>query len=518
MTTERKTVVTLKKGVDGNRFMEEMNAKTGGSYIPDRAVEVWNEKPGSYSNYDFVMSKDEARELKNDSRVRDVRWGTKKECGYVLARDVYDEPASYNRFGYSEEDTDRNWGLYACNQGLGVDNGQDMNWRHSYTLTGKGVDSVIMDDGIETYHPDFLNPDGSSRVILLDWPEASGLTNIDQDQSYYSTFVGGHGTHCASLIGGNLYGWARDSLLYSLAVVNSTGGDPANWMFGVSDAFNMLREWHLSKNRPTICNMSYTYYRLWDFDFFRYRGTTYTNRNGEYPDLNPAPQFAMRDDRHVSRVTSVDSDVEDCIDAGVIMVAAAGNNYNYIDRPGGEDYNNYYERDDSFGTFYWCRGGTPSSSTGVITAGSIDSFRSGSNSSKMHFASGRGPGVDVWAPGTNVGAATSLFNTLPGIDRPYPPDPAFLMTKLTGTSFAGPQLCGILAQHMELHPELTTLEAKKWIEEHGDKDELRDDTGEDIQANYANDSALNGAPNLFLRNPYASGTVARYTGDIEISK
>jgi hypothetical protein len=199
------------------------------------------------------------------------------------------------------------------------------------------------------------------------------------------------------------------------------------------------------------------------------------------------------------------------------MLSAAGNNYNYIDTPGGDDYDNYYERDDSFNTYHWCRGGTPNATTGVITAGNIDSYRrSGEN--KIHFPSGRGPGIDIWAPGTNIGAATSLLNSLPGVDRPYPPDPNFLMTKLTGTSFAAPQVCGVLAQHMELHPDLTVLEALQWLQENGYKDVLYDPSVEDIQVNYAEDLALNGAPNLFLGNPYTSGTVARYSGDIEISK
>jgi hypothetical protein len=92
------------------------------------------------------------------------------------------------------------------------------------------------------------------------------------------------------------------------------------------------------------------------------------------------------------------------------------------------------------------------------------------------------------------------------------------MTKLTGTSFAAPQVCGVLAQHMELHPDLTVLEALQWLQENGYKDVLYDPSVEDIQVNYAEDLALNGAPNLFLGNPYTSGTVARYSGDIEISK
>ena len=81
---ERKTVVTLHKGEDGARFMEEMSHHTGNGFFPDRKVEVYNEKPQSISNYDFVMSMEEAKALRDDPRVRDVRWGTKAQNGICL--------------------------------------------------------------------------------------------------------------------------------------------------------------------------------------------------------------------------------------------------------------------------------------------------------------------------------------------------------------------------------------------------------------------------------------------------
>lgn len=524
MTEERKTVVTLHKKVDGNRFMEEMNSKVGGQYIPERSVEVYNEKPQSISNYDFVMTRAEAAALKSDPRVRDVRWGTKKELGIKLCNEALSDPWQYNRFDAGDNTTtDRNWGLYACNEGGRTDDGPGSeNYRHKYTLTGKGVDVVIMDDGIEYFHPEFNDGEGNSRVQLIDWPELAGLEgSIEQSPFYYTANTEGHGTLCASIVAGNTYGWANEALIYSLAMVSSVG-NPKPWMFGVSDSFNLLRAWHLNKGngRPTVANMSWSYFIEWDFDVFRYRGTFYTNRNGEYDNINPAPEFAMRDTRHPLRVTSVDSDIEDCIDAGVILCAAASNQYNYIDVPGGLDYENFYEKDDQFGTWYWCQGGTPARAEGVIVVGNVDSSRRFDGSQYMQFASGRGPGVDIWAPGTNIGGAISQINAFEDIvpSRAYPPDDNFRMTKLTGTSFATPQVTGILAQKLELQPDLAYYEARRWLQANADKDTLYDTTDGPPEDNYDKDQALNGSKNLFLRNPYNRSSVFRYRGDLDLTK
>ena len=534
---ERKTVVTLHKGEDGARFMEEMSHHTGNGFIPDRKVEVYNEKPQSISNYDFVLSMEEAKALKDDPRVRDVRWGTKAQNGIFPVNQVEMEPSSYRRTQGNDTTTDRNWALYTMREGYDeeFEAGED-NHEYGYTLTGENVDAIIMDDGIEWFHPEFLNPDGSSRVELIDWPEESGLTNIFQDPAYYTANTQGHGTHCASIIGGNTYGWARKASLYSMAVVGQFGNAPPSWMFGISDAFNMIRGFHLNKadaTRPTIVNMSWAYFRNWQgFDAFRYRGTWYSNRNGEFPDagtlqdngFNPAPEYGMRSFGHPLRVTSVDSDIEDCIEAGVLLVGASMNANNYIEIPNGPDWNNFYEYDDFFGQYYWQRGGTPMGNPGVYVVGNVDwsrPFVDGyRDKNRMQSASGRGPGVDIFAPGSAIGGAVSTFNGFESVypSRPYPENPNFKMTKLTGTSFAAPQVVGIVAQELELRPDLTYREMRQWLEDNAEKGNLLDETVGDPSIDYRNDDALHGAPNLLAKNPYRSGTVERYSGDIEISK
>lgn len=534
---ERKTVVTLHKGEDGARFMEEMSHHTGNGFIPDRPVEIYNEKPQSISNYDFVMSMEEARALKNDPRVRDVRWGTKAQNGIYIQSNVVMEPSEYRRDYISDTATDRNWALYSAGAGYGeeLEPGAG-NFEFGYTLTGKNVDAVIMDDGIEWFHPEFLDSEGSTRVQLIDWPSESGLTNIFQDPAYYTANTGGHGTHCASIVAGNTYGWARDAKLYSLAVVGQFGSAPPSWMFGVSDAFNLLRGWHLNKadtSRPTVVNMSWAYFRRWvGFDTFRYRGQFYSNREGQFPSAGtpenpsfaPAPEFAMRGFGHPLRVTSVDSDIEDCLEAGIYLIGASMNDASYIDVPGGADFQNYYEYDDFFGQYYWCRGGTPAGVPGVYVVGNLDSGRpfvdGFRDKNRMQSASGRGPGVDIFAPGTDIGGAVSRFNGFEQVypSRPYPEDTNFKMTKLTGTSFSAPQVAGILSQQLELTPDMGLLGMRRFFDKHAEKDTIYDATIGDPATDYANDNALHGAANAIVKNPYSSGSVEKYSGDIEISK
>jgi len=71
------------------------------------------------------------------------------------------------------------------------------------------------------------------------------------------------------------------------------------------------------------------------------------------------------------RVTSVESDMEDCIADGVILVAAAGNSEHKMDVVGGVDYDNYFVST-LFGNRYYHRGGTPQAAAGTICVGAID--------------------------------------------------------------------------------------------------------------------------------------------------
>ena len=100
MSTEdiNKVVVTLKKGVDVDAFIDEM-VSTGNrtEFVPSRPVELYNEKPESLRNVDFVMTRSEALVLQNDPRVEGVRYGTKKENGLIKQPFSLDQSRLYRR-------------------------------------------------------------------------------------------------------------------------------------------------------------------------------------------------------------------------------------------------------------------------------------------------------------------------------------------------------------------------------------------------------------------------------------
>lgn len=81
MSTEdqNKAVVTLHIGVDVDAFIDDMvSGKNHNEFMPGRTVELFNEKPDSLRNVDFVLTRQEAETLKGDPRVIDVRYGTKR--------------------------------------------------------------------------------------------------------------------------------------------------------------------------------------------------------------------------------------------------------------------------------------------------------------------------------------------------------------------------------------------------------------------------------------------------------
>ena len=51
---------------------QDLQSETGSEFVPARAVECTDSKPGSLYNGLFLLTEEEASILKNDPRVRDV--------------------------------------------------------------------------------------------------------------------------------------------------------------------------------------------------------------------------------------------------------------------------------------------------------------------------------------------------------------------------------------------------------------------------------------------------------------
>ena len=115
----------------------------------------------------------------------------------------------------------------------------------TYTLTGEGVDVVIMDSGIQADHPEFQDANGNTRVQQIDWYAASGLTGTMSTGHY--TDYDGHGTHCAGIAPGKTYGWAKNARIYAVKLAGLEGTSDPNNGIPITDAFDIIKEWHKRK-------------------------------------------------------------------------------------------------------------------------------------------------------------------------------------------------------------------------------------------------------------------------------
>lgn len=502
--TERKTVVTLHKGVDSDRFLEDMTSKHGTSHIPERAVPVYNEKKESVSNFDFILTMEEADHLRFDPRVRGVRWGTKKECGIVIIGHAFRPVGQYPRLA-TPDPFHLPWAipamLFDSNPYVGTNL---LSFEMGYTADGTGVDVVISDDGLNYNHPELLDDEGNTRVQLINWPTEANMPASIQSSSYYDVQTRGHGMHCASSVAGRTYGWAPKAEVYNMVSLESPVA------FGASESLNLIKNWHLLKGtgRPTVVNASWGYFRNWspNKEYHVYRGVQY-DTSAVRPD-----QGMVDPELHPDRVTSIDSDVEDLIAAGVHFVSSAGNNSYKVDIEGGADYDNSYRLLEEFTDYYWHRGSSPAAADGAINVGAID-YLDPDAQEKIVFFTNVGPGIDLFAPGAEIQGALDnggLYDTLVG--QPYGPDTNFRCGKLNGSSFAAPQVAGVLACYLQLNPTATPEQAAAWIKRVAVKGRLADPTTSD--ADYEVPEALLGAPNAYAVQPYRSAYPLQFAGGV----
>ncbi len=511
MSTEdqNRAVVTVKKGADVDALMQEL-CSTGSTneHVPARKVEMYNEKNDSKRNFDVVLTKEEAELLKNDPRIVDVRYGSKQENGISPRPFRVEDTKQYNKVTTQSSDH-YNWGIPACTSDTDpFGAGTFLNYAHSWNLDGTGVDVVIQDSGIDTTHPEWLNHAGTaSRFQSIDWPSAAGLSGTYTQPVGHYTDVDGHGTHCAGTVAGRLYGWARGANIYAITIIDNPGNT-----YGVSASFNLIRGWHNNKGtgRPTVVNMSWGYFGYYSSIVSgNYRGTPWTGVTvdsaygmiaGPYNFDSSAGLYY-----HPIRVSSVDADIEDCIDDGIILVGAAGNDQHKMDIIGGLDYNNYFVN--GFGNRYYHRGATPNGSAGVVSVGSV---RLAIGERKAPYST-TGPGVQIYAPGDSIQSAvpaSSNFATAYSAVN-YPGNSAFKAAKVSGTSMAAPQVAGVLACLVGSRTAYTGADCVRWIERKGILNRMTE-----VGSGYTDSFSFQTGPNRYLRQPFTSQTPLRVSGTI----
>ena len=516
-------IVSLNKGIDYDTFWKEMESETINlEFIPDRKIEIINNRDGSLRSCHYSLTDEEASALQNDSRVYSV------EIPLTQRDDVVMGFKGYQRGDFSKSavstGTRSNWGLFRSSNVINnYGSGLTATGNYDYTLDGSGVDVVIQDSGIEVYHPEFLDNAGNTRVQQINWYTASGLGGT-QSGNHYRDYEG-HGTHVAAIAAGRTFGWAKNARIYSLKVNGLEGAGDSGTGISVSDCFDVIKLWHRNKpidpatgfKRPTIVNMSWGYSLTYStVSSVTYRGNTYsdasTTGDSSYRWTNYGIVPLMSGANFIAnfRQGQVDVDVQEMIDEGIHVIISAGNNYHKIDVPGGLDYGNYLT---TSGTDYNYHQGSSPLDDQAIKVGSSDTNTYSSSLEWKSVFSETGPGVDIFAPGSNVLSATSNTNAFSAVA--YGNDSGFKQVVLSGTSMAAPQVCGVGALYLQLNPGIKPDQMKKWIANTTAGSGVIYTTG--LTSDYTNLRSLQGSSNKFLYNPFANLSDGNMSGGITIT-
>ena len=301
--------------------------------IPNRKIVCINDKTFSLRSSVYMMSHEEAEILKLHPKVEDVELNPEK---YVQPMSLdtfkFKNIVAFNKPRYTlafdaetinhANGVRSNWSHLFVNggqfstpfQGVGIVTVTQANRDVLFSLTGKGVDAVIIDSGVSVLHPDFIADDGTYRVrdVILDGPYKvdpaafSGYTQtvtIDgvnigtraqeaRARSWWSTpsirsaefqslgtvsitslytrihahskngtnaMSDSHGTSCASQIGGKWHGLAFECNLWNIRIALTGAGG----FVGSSTALDACTIFHNAKKiaqdvaDPTLINNSY---------------------------------------------------------------------------------------------------------------------------------------------------------------------------------------------------------------------------------------------------------------------
>ena len=510
--------VALKEGIDYDEFWNDIESDTDGGklYIPNRAVEFTNERPASLRQCWYLLTDEEAEILRQDDRVFCVEIPPEHRPDLIIA------PRSVQRGTFTKTTSDsgnyQNWGLIrGINSTNNYSTGTTTTQSYTYNLSGEGVDVVIQDSGIQLDHPEFQDAYGTSRVQQINWGSYSGGA-FTQNANHYRDYDG-HGTHVAGIACGKTFGWAKNARIYSQKISGLEGSGDSGTGISPTYAFDAIKTWHTSKagSRPTVVNMSWGYLDTYNsVTSVTYRGTTYTdstmttasNRQNNYGIRNISGTGYGGTYMCNYRFSSVDVDIDEMIAAGIVVCIAAGNRSFKIDLPSGTDYNNNMVTDG--GTIYYQRGSSPYS-TNAIMCGALDSTVYDATYDQKATYSETGPGVDIWAPGTDIMSACSNTNSF--TTSTYYLNSSYKQMNISGTSMGTPQTTGVVALMLEVYKTATPAQIKSL---------LLNNAGSAIYStgltnDWTNTRSLQGASQKVLYNPYNQDIVLSLTGQLVVS-
>ncbi len=522
MSDLKKFIVTLHRHEDLDQFYEDMETPGGGLYYPEREIEVSARRPKSRNTH-YWLTDEEAMMVKNDPRVMDV---IPEELITLTRKPSYIQTSSNWNKQFINTNSHINWGLLRVFEGT-----QRANWGENGTVSqtgtitinaeGRNVDVVIVDGHCNPDHPEYaINNDGTggSRVVQYNWLQHNSAIFGGANGNYvYTPYVdpaypdndgdgesdrtgdNNHGAHVAGTVAGNTQGWARSSNIYNISpYATNQNSDAVNYLY------DYIKEFHLNKpvnpttgrKNPTIMNCSYGSAIEWNQGSFGaitravYRGvdtgvvagglsTAQLNANGIYDRLNNQRPV-------VPYYTSSDQvDIEDLINAGVVIVAAAGNEFFYTANSTDQDWSNYF-----FATYlgtnyiwYYHRGCAPAAISNVISVGAVGNTV---NETKATF-SNNGPGVDIFAPGRAIMSSLNDGGTTDTRNASY------RIGKYQGTSMASPQVCGVLACALEIYPNMNQSQAREYLFSTAKTNQITNTGG-----SFTDQTSLNGAQNRYL--------------------
>lgn len=309
--------------------------------------------------------------------------------------------------------TGDNWGLVrVTRQG----NWNDSGWfpvkgSYIYSRTGEGVDAYIVDTGIRRTHTDF-----AGRVeVIYDYYRTPSNPLYGED-------VQGHGSHVASTVAGTKYGVAKKAKIL-VARIFDTGSAP---LVAVIGGINAVLAHHQNKkknniNRPSVMNLSIG-----------------------------GP-----------KVTVEEQALNDCIENGILVVAAAGNDGKNLD-------------DTTFNVL-------PAEIERAITVGAVDV------KDRICSFSNYGSSVDLFAPGAYIAGAGIANDTAESVK--------------SGTSMAAPHAAGVLVLRVEGQD---IGKDAQWVKTHHDW-LVNQATVNTILLHEA--AAVSKTPNKMLYSPYSVSSV-----------
>ena len=415
---------------------------------------------------------------------------------------------------------------------------------------GEDVDIVICDDSITIDNPEMnfdddhgrylLAPTNNNRVQDYQWftqldSVVNGLGDLDGETLPVSANINYpsqalipdeeyHGVHVASTAAGKFYGWASASMVYNMAVTSSwLDGSKIDSPYLIMD---YLRAFHQSKSnnvyiedgaqRATISNHSYGFsftkedeslIVIGDVGSIWYRGAFYNASNpgpNGWTPMGIYTDFGLQISRvqqgityNVDRIPAWDpgwvADTQDAIADGVVVVAAAGNENQFIAEPSlaiDADWNNYVTIT-GIGTVYYMRGGWPANpDSGAIIVGSLGVNRDRERATYSNY----GPGVDLFAPGSYIlGSFTNVVGTqgsptgIPDSKYPdYETSTGAYYYPISGTSMAAPQVTGALAIDASGKSYYNQSDARRYLDATSAYDSMTWDQGKMDLSNTVN--------------------------------